>query len=355
VRSRLAEVSQRSTPVRRTSCCSVYQHRYVSIDTGSSGIVSSSFLHRRCVFDSTMTADTKNVYGYISRYAKATWRGSLCELSSTFGVLALCWWINDWWIMPLCGFTMLRLFIQFHDMSHLSFFPSNAWNVKVGTAVGGMVLTPFGYWKHHHDYHHKHSNDLNFLQLSQTCPLTLKQYQALPRWQQLYYSFVTHRLMMLSFTPILVWVFFISRYRRRDLVWFFSYLAISYFTGRLWMQATGCWLAAIAGVYLFHMQHTFMPTVRAADKDYFDNGLHGSSFAEIPEFLKWFTCGIEYHHVHHLNAKVPSYLLRECHENEENGLFKEVVHLDFMDGFHMLKFNVWDEDTQSFTRAVARS
>lgn len=41
----------------------------------------------------------------------------------------------------------------------------------------------------------------------------------------------------------------------------------------------------------------------------------------MPEIFKFFTLGIEYHHIHHLNAKVPSYYLRQCHDDGEK-IFK---------------------------------
>jgi hypothetical protein len=34
--------------------------------------------------------------------------------------------------------------------------------------------------------------------------------------------------------------------------------------------------------------------------------------------LRPFTNGIEYHHIHHLNTNVPSYIIQECHERFEN-------------------------------------
>jgi hypothetical protein len=42
--------------------------------------------------------------------------------------------------------------------------------------------------------------------------------------------------------------------------------------------------------------------------------LLGSSFIQIPYLLKYFTMGIEYHHIHHTNAKIPGYNLQQYHE-----------------------------------------
>eukprot|EP01116_Phalansterium_solitarium_P002311 TRINITY_DN12257_c0_g1_i1.p1 TRINITY_DN12257_c0_g1~~TRINITY_DN12257_c0_g1_i1.p1 ORF type:complete len:327 (+),score=91.33 TRINITY_DN12257_c0_g1_i1:103-1083(+) len=299
-----------------------------------------------------VTETHKHVYNYIAKYAKASWPRSLWELGSTLVVLVSLFWLNKWWLSVLSGLTFLRLFIQFHDMSHLSFFPWSAVNSKLGTILGGPVLTPFGYWKYHHDYHHRHSNDLDFLQTSQTAPMTYKQYCALTLRQQRLYSLFTSRPMMLSVTPVLIWVFFMTKYRRHDVGYWLVYVATCVLTGRLTVALLSAWVGAVCGTYLFHMQHTFQPAVRERGRDYFDNGLHGSSLVDIPWFLKWFSCGIEYHHIHHLNAKVPSYRMRECHDNAPAGVFDEVVRLDVLNGLEMLNYNCWDEDASCFRCAT---
>ena len=45
---------------------------------------------------------------------------------------------------------------------------------------------------------------------------------------------------------------------------------------------------------------------------------------DVPFWLKPFTNGIEYHHIHHLNTNVASYVIKECHDtfqhkNREDG------------------------------------
>jgi len=236
-------------------------------------------------------------------------------------------------------------------MAHLSFFPTNKANELVGTVLGGPVLTPFGYWKRTHDYHHQHSNDLDFLQTSQTCPLTLKQYQALKPLHQQLYTFFTSRYMMLSFSPPLIWVYFMTKYRRHDIGYWLAYCITSLYFGRFTVSVLSAWVGAVSGTYLFHMQHTFVPNTRSRGKGYFENGLYGSSLVNIPWYLKWSSCGIEYHHIHHLNAKVPSYRMRECHENSGD-MFTVVHRLELSQGLSMLKYNVWDEDGSCFKHAT---
>ena len=76
-------------------------------------------------------------------------------------------------------------------------------------------------------------------------------------------------------------------------------------------------MAALIGLFFFHIQHTFEDVKRRENITHLEQGLLGASFLQVPNFLKYFTFGIEYHHIHHLNAKVPGYLLRQCHDAAE--------------------------------------
>jgi omega-6 fatty acid desaturase (delta-12 desaturase) len=42
--------------------------------------------------------------------------------------------------------------------------------------------------------------------------------------------------------------------------------------------------------------------------------LESSSFMRMPRILHWFTGNIGYHHIHHLNARIPFYRLPEVFE-----------------------------------------
>jgi len=74
------------------------------------------------------------------------------------------------------------------------------------------------------------------------------------------------------------------------------------------------WIAISIGLVLFYLQHNF-------EGVYFDDSygwnfaksaLLGSSFCKLPAILNWFTCNIAYHHIHHLNTRVPYYKLPRC-------------------------------------------
>ena len=62
------------------------------------------------------------------------------------------------------------------------------------------------------------------------------------------------------------------------------------------------YVAAMAGVWLFYVQHQFEDAYWTPhdDWDYVDAALRGSSHLRLSPVLQWFTGSIGLHHVHHV-------------------------------------------------------
>ena len=73
-------------------------------------------------------------------------------------------------------------------------------------------------------------------------------------------------------------------------------------------------LAAAVGAYLFYAQHCFEGgQFREREHwSYYHAALHSSSMFEMPALMHWFTGNIGYHHIHHVNAQIPFYRLKEA-------------------------------------------
>ncbi len=71
-------------------------------------------------------------------------------------------------------------------------------------------------------------------------------------------------------------------------------------------------LAGATGLWLFYVQHQFEETYwrRSEEWSYTDAALRGSSYLDLPRILQFFTGNIGFHHVHHLNPKIPNYNLQ---------------------------------------------
>ncbi len=67
------------------------------------------------------------------------------------------------------------------------------------------------------------------------------------------------------------------------------------------------------GAYLFYVQHNF-PSVTFRVRNewtYEYAALESSSYMKMGVVMRWFTANIGYHHIHHINAKIPFYRLPE--------------------------------------------
>jgi omega-6 fatty acid desaturase (delta-12 desaturase) len=72
--------------------------------------------------------------------------------------------------------------------------------------------------------------------------------------------------------------------------------------------------------------------------------LHGSSYYDLPEVLRWFTANIGVHHVHHLCSRIPYYRLpRVLHDYPE---LRGVSRLTLLQSFQSVRLVLWDESQQ---------
>ena len=107
-------------------------------------------------------------------------------------------------------------------------------------------------------------------------------------------------------------------------------------------------IAYAIGSYLFYAQHNF-PGVSFNDKagwTYEKAALESSSFLRTSRIMAWFTANIGYHHVHHLNAKIPFYRLPELVRDMPELRNPRITSLHPLDIFRCLRLKVWDTDLQ---------
>jgi omega-6 fatty acid desaturase (delta-12 desaturase) len=102
--------------------------------------------------------------------------------------------------------------------------------------------------------------------------------------------------------------------------------------------------AAIAGVWLFAVQHRFekVQWMRQSHWTAIGASIEGSSYLKLPPILQWFTGNIGFHHVHHLLPRVPNYRLQACHEVLQ-GRTEAIRELSFTDAMRAPSFALWDE------------
>jgi omega-6 fatty acid desaturase (delta-12 desaturase) len=98
------------------------------------------------------------------------------------------------------------------------------------------------------------------------------------------------------------------------------------------------------GSYLFYAQHNF-PGVAFAEKDgwtYEKAALESSSYMKMNPVLAWFTANIGYHHIHHLNHRIPFYRLPEVLAAIPELQAPKTTTLRPSDIVRCLRLKVWD-------------
>jgi omega-6 fatty acid desaturase (delta-12 desaturase) len=102
------------------------------------------------------------------------------------------------------------------------------------------------------------------------------------------------------------------------------------------------------GTYLFYAQHNF-PGVAFNDKagwTYDKAAIESSSFMETSELMAWFTANIGYHHIHHLNARIPFYRLPQVAREMPELSTRRSTSLHPLEILRCLRLKVWDVDLQ---------
>jgi acyl-lipid omega-6 desaturase (Delta-12 desaturase) len=260
------------------------------------------------------------------------------------------------------GALLVRVFIIQHDCGHGSFFASAHANAIVGRLCSLLTFTPFENWARQHSLHHGNWSNLDRRQgsdLYSAC-LTVREYIALSPRQRMLYRLPRHPLIANVLLPPLV---FLVLYRvpfdtprpwvreRRSvhltnaaLLALFATLSLLFGWQKVLMiHLPVMVVASILGVWLFSLQHRF-ETARWARREEWDAtnaSMEASSWLGLPPILQWLTGNIGFHHVHHLNPRVPNYRLSAAHAAVQ--ALWPVEPLSLMGGLRAPWLTLWDE------------
>ena len=80
---------------------------------------------------------------------------------------------------------------------------------------------------------------------------------------------------------------------------------------------------------VFYIQHQFENTQWLSQESWnlYDAALGGSSFLKLNPVLNWIIRSTGYHHIHHLNSKIPFYELKNAHEIVEDNIEVKEIYL----------------------------
>jgi len=269
---------------------------------------------------------------FVTEDPATTWRLLLVTLGVIAGLHAVTI-LSPWWPLKLAssvlvGLVYVRLFIFFHDYMHVAIGRDSRAMSVLMSFVGFLIMAVKSVWKETHNYHHKHNSKLIGSSIGSYPLLTKRMFKVLPKPKQIAYRIARHPLTIgLGYVPIFMIGMTLSpffRDKRRHwggpaaLVVHLAGAALAiHFLG--WVTGSLLTILPVAlatglGAYLFYAQHNFpdMKLRGRSDWDYTYAALHSSSMFDMGPVGHWLTGNIGYHHVHHLNHRIPFYRLPEA-------------------------------------------
>lgn len=292
-----------------------------------------------------------------------------CILSTgtlMLAALAVALWPLAWPIRllgsVLAGLLVLRMFVIYHDQQHLAILPKSKLAEGLMCLFGICALSPTSIWRSSHNYHHNHNSKLRSAHIGSFPIMTKAQYLKSSRRTRFNYLFMRHPLTILFgylfvfLHGMCIYPFFNNPRKHFDcLIAFCVHVGIGTalfvfagWPGLFFGQLLPGFIAYAIGSYLFYAQHNF-PGVTFNDKagwTYEKAALESSSFLKTNPIMAWFTANIGYHHIHHLNARIPFYRLPEALKGIPELQNPRTTSLSPVDVFRCLRLKVWDVEAQ---------
>jgi omega-6 fatty acid desaturase (delta-12 desaturase) len=279
-----------------------------------------------------------------------------------FRSLEWSYWLTLLLAVPTAGL-LVRVFIIQHDCGHRSFFSSRWANDWLGAFCSLFTLTPFRLWRRSHSRHHSSSGNLHHRGHGDVWVMTVDEYYGKPWYERLRYRFYRNPLILFFIGPLFAFsivqrfTFGIPRsWRRERQSVHLTNVTLAVALGVAWLtvglgpfllvQVPVVMLAASVGSWLFYVQHQFEHAYWQPDErwDYVRSAIDGSSYYRLPRVLQWFTGNIGFHHVHHLDSRIPNYNLPNCHAAVPE--LQQAVTLGLSESVRCARLKLWDDRLQ---------
>jgi omega-6 fatty acid desaturase (delta-12 desaturase) len=264
---------------------------------------------------------------------RLTWRLLIGTLVAAGACAAIVLSARAWWLMLaasiVLGLVRIRLGMFFHDYMHKAIFKGSRLGGLVMKAVGLSMLTSPKLWLEWHQEHHWHTGRPDATAVFGGFPMmTLESWRNASARERLRYRVGRHPIVIV-FAYLTMFVFMMNiqpiarEPRRRPWLWAVLALHVASLGG---LAAFFGWATAICLVvvplvvthavlaWMFFAQHNF-PEIDLRDDDTWSHdyaALRASSFFEMSPLMHWLTGNLGFHHIHHLNHRVPFYRLPDA-------------------------------------------
>lgn len=290
-------------------------------------------------------------------YVSSTFILLLATITGTF-VFA------DWSMRLLssivAGLLIVRSFILYHDFMHGTILRNSKFADFIFTTYGLLIMTPKRVWKETHNYHHAHTAKIATSHIGSYKMVTIHMWKRMNVWQRLGYKFIRHPInFVLSIFTMFAYGMCIAPIQRNIKQNWDSLLALvlhitlaiiviiyAGYSGYFLSLLLPLMIGATIGSYLFYAQHNF-PGVDVKpinEWDFVYASLASSSFMKMGAIMNWITGNIGYHHIHHLNSKIPFYRLPEAMENIPELQHPITTTLKPIDIYQCFQLKLWDPE-----------
>ena len=291
-------------------------------------------------------------------------------VASTFAMLAAAlvgagvipWWPLRLLVSLLAALLLVRAFITYHDYMHRAILAKSRLAWILFRIYSALALTPPRSWKKSHNYHHGHVGQISAANIGAFPIMTTEMWYAASLAEKASYRITRHPVTVLAGY---VTIFFLSitllpllRDPRRHwdsllvlighaalitVLWVFGGFDTVFFVVLLPMA-----VASALGSYLFFAQHSFkrMHILSRESWTYYRAAMESSSYMRLNKVMQWFTGNIGFHHIHHLNVRVPFYRLPEVMAAVPELQSPVTTTLSPRDVIDCFRCCLWDEEHQ---------
>ena len=279
-----------------------------------------------------------------------------------FGAALAPWWPLRLLFSLLAALLLVRAFITYHDYMHRAILVRSRVAWLLFRVYSALALTPPRSWKKSHNYHHGHVGQVAASSIGSFPIMTTRMWQEASRATRTGYRIVRHPLTVLTgyFTIFFLTITLMPLLRdpRRHwdsllaIIGHIALIAVLWIVGgfdtAFFVVLLPTTIASALGSYLFFAQHSFkhMHILPPDAWTFYRAAMESSSYMHLNRVMQWFTGNIGFHHIHHLNSRIPFYRLPEAMAaipELQSPVTTTLSPRDIRDCFRCC---LWDEDRQ---------
>ena len=307
----------------------------------------------------------KNLILATREYAREDRAKSWYYAGTTLTLLVLLfsgtYWNLNWGLRALCSVGSIlvfsRMFVIYHDYMHHSILQNSSLAKAIFYVFGLFTLAPNSIWKRTHDYHHNNNSKLYNANIGSFPVATKMQFLKAGKRDRFLYLAARHPVTILfGYLTVFIYGMCIQPLLKKTRQHYDALLALFIhitwgtclfiyggFSALLLTMIIPYFMTFSLGAYLFYAQHKF-PGVRYRDKNswtYEEAALQSSSYMIMGRFMRWTLANISYHHIHHINSRIPFYRLPEVMNKIPELQTPKTTSLHWKDIVACLQLKVW--------------